>query len=164
MSKLDYEFIQAKCYQKGYPNRRIEGIVLHSTDGHKAGDIATLTGTDRNVSVHWYVAKDGSIYHFVADDDIAYHAGEVLDPSHWSNRYTVGIETEHMDGEENWTQVQLTALARLIVALRRKHGNIPIKGHASICKPVGRKEDPKDFPWDKFSDMVKSESNGDWYV
>src|SRR4029450_11549943 len=74
---------------------RIRNIILHSSDGRKAGDLATLTGED--VSAHWYVTRAGEIFHLVNDEDTAFHAGKVTKQKFFSNAATIGIEQEHFD-------------------------------------------------------------------
>jgi N-acetyl-anhydromuramyl-L-alanine amidase AmpD len=136
-------------FRAGRGGHAIKGIVLHSTCGHLAGDISTLTTGDVEVSSHWYVTKTGEIYHFVQDSDTAYHAGVVADPD-WSNSCTIGIEQEHLDGEESWPDVQIAAAGALCAALMAKHGKLAIEHHAQIAFPAGRKVDPVAFPSDVF--------------
>lgn len=136
-------------FRAGRGGNTIKGIVLHSTCGHLSGDIETLTTGDVEVSSHFYVTKTGQIYHFVQDADTAYHAGVVAD-QHWSNSSTLGIEQEHLDGEEAWPDEQVQATAALCAALMAKHGNLAIEHHAQIAYPAGRKVDPVSFPSDVF--------------
>lgn len=156
MSDLKYTWIAADTdvYKEGH-DRKLNGIIIHSTGGREVGDIRTLTGeTSRIVSSHWYITRDGRLFHFVADKDIAYHAGLVIDQD-WDNTHTIGIENEHIDGRDSWPEAQMKTLAKLVVALRAKHGNLPLKGHKDVAPH--RKVDPVDFPWDKLSALVKAE-------
>jgi N-acetyl-anhydromuramyl-L-alanine amidase AmpD len=139
----------SRHFHAGRGGHAIKGIVLHSTCGHLTGDIATLTIGDREVSSHWYVTKTGEIYHFVADVDTAYHAGVVSDQD-WANASTLGIEQEHLDGEEAWPDVQIQATAALCAALMAKHGKLAIEHHSEIAFPKGRKVDPVAYPSDVF--------------
>lgn len=140
-------------YRKGRGGHRIAGIVLHSGDGASIeGDLATLTTSGR-VSAHWYVARDGRIWHMVRDADTAWHAGKAI-PG-WSNRDTIGIEQEHVDGRDDWPDAQVQAVAGLVAALRGIYGRgLPVKGHASVCSPTGRKVDPQWYPWDRLHAAV----------
>ena len=54
----------------------IRNIVIHSSDGRKEGDLATLTVDD--VSAHWYVTRAAEVFHLVHDEDTAFHAGKVF--------------------------------------------------------------------------------------
>jgi N-acetyl-anhydromuramyl-L-alanine amidase AmpD len=137
----------------------IECVLLHSTDGHDEGDEATLTGD--HVSVHWYVEKDGTVNHFVQDSDTAWHAG-VVDTWQHSNGATVGIEQEHIDGQEAWPDVQIQVCAQLVAALFQKHGISTVRSHAEVARPVGRKVDPEDYPWDEFHAYVNSAIKEPW--
>jgi N-acetylmuramoyl-L-alanine amidase len=163
--RINYKYIQAKNYKKfNGPNRSIKSIILHSTDGHEQGDVATLVGGgEHGVSVHWYVTKDGRYYHFVQDNDIAYHAGVVDSPEH-SNTYSLGIEQEHLDGEETWPDAQIKATAALVAFLYQHHNltdlACPVLSHASVAFPKGRKEDPLNFPWTSFSTYFHTYMNG----
>jgi len=154
MSKtLDYIWRPAitGAFTPGRKGHAIQSIILHSSCGRKAGDIPTLTGHDHThlVSSHWYVDKGGLIYHFVQNSDTAYHAGVVCDPK-YSNSSSLGIEQEHLDGQETWPNQQVQATARLCVALHQKYGNIEIAHHSAVACPPGRKTDPVAFPSDLF--------------
>lgn len=50
-------------------------ICLHFTVGSLPGDIATLSKEDNHVSVHFVVARDGTVYQLIDDDYWAYHLG-----------------------------------------------------------------------------------------
>lgn len=158
MGVILYKWIQAKSYRPGR-TQPIQTIILHSTDGREAGDVETLT--KGNVSVHWYVTKDGRYYHFVDDSDTAYHAG-VVTSTKYSNAATVGIEQEHIDGEEPWPDAQIKATANLVAALRQKHGDLPAKSHAEVASPPGRKQDPRDYRWQLLSSLVHDAIQETW--
>jgi N-acetylmuramoyl-L-alanine amidase len=141
---LSFLWIPAVCFRAGR-SKPLKGIVLHSSDGHRDGDVATLTGEDSGVSSHWYVSKSGAIYHFVQDSDTAYHAG-IAKPG-WTNAETIGIETEHVDHEEDWSPALVDSVKTLVAWLRKHHGlPLPVARHADIALPPGRKEDPVGFP------------------
>lgn len=154
---LKYQWIPAKSFTPGRVSP-LYGIVLHSGDGFRAGDISTLT--KGKVSSHWYVCRDGTIFHFVQDSDTAYHAGRAI--KGWNNASTIGIESEHRDGISDWPATQLQAFARLVAALRQKHGNLEVKGHSDIAVPKGRKRDPLGFPWDRFRALLLNAQTVEW--
>lgn len=142
-------------------NLPIQSIILHSSCGHKAGDLPTLEGHDAShlVSAHWYVDKQGVYYHLVQNKDTAWHVGAVSEPR-WSNSASIGIEQEHLDGElladgtvtggEPWPDVQVQATARLCVALEQRLGHLAITHHSIVAVPHGRKTDPVGFPSEVF--------------
>jgi N-acetyl-anhydromuramyl-L-alanine amidase AmpD len=142
---------------------QIRNIILHSSDGRKAGDLATLTGED--VSAHWYVTRAGEIFHLVNDEDTAFHAGKVTKPKFFSNATTIGIEQEHFDPDphagrphnEDWPETQIETVAELVAFLLQEHGlNSPddIKTHAEVAAPTGRKQDPVGYPFKHFFSLV----------
>lgn len=159
MGTIRYTFKQAKAFKIGRA-QPIRAIILHSTDGHEAGDVATLTGGA--VSVHWYVTRAGRYYHFVADADTAYHAGKVDDYARHGNAATIGIEQEHIDHQQAWPDSLVKATARLVAALRQKNGNLPVLAHAEVARPKGRKEDPAGFPWARLHDAVVEAMQESW--
>lgn len=166
MSVLRYTWKQAQAFTTGRPYP-IRAILLHSTDGHRDGDIATLTGP--KVSVHWYVTKTGDLYHFVDDTNTAWHAGIVDNPKVHGNGATVGIEQEHIDGEEPWPDALVQTTANLVAALRQKHSlKLPVLSHASVATftmgghDYGRKVDPTDFPWSKLHTLVAEAMKDTW--
>ena len=160
MPTIRYRFKEARSFRRGRI-RPIQNIILHSTDGHEEGDIATLTRGA--VSVHWYVTKDGRIFHFVQDRDTAFHAGVVVSAA-FSNASTIGIEQEHIDGAEEWQSEQIETVARLTAfLLQRHHLDIgDIHTHAHVAFPPGRKQDPLHYPFDRFFELVQQNLDVEW--
>ncbi len=138
-------------------------IVLHHSGGHIQGDLATLCGT-KKVSADFEVAKDGTIYKLNPQltQYVTWHAGV----SAWNGRqncnsFSFGIEQEHMPGDA-WTDAQIQSVAKLCAWLIVTFptlvlANGCIQSHAAVALPKGRKDDPENFPWDKFSTLVHSE-------
>jgi hypothetical protein len=166
---------QAHAFKKGRTldgePARIRNIVLHSSDGRESGDLETLTHGD--VSAHWYVTRDGRIFHLVNDQDTAFHAGKVFKPLFFSNAATIGIEQEHFDPDphggrpdnENWPDIQVETVAQLTAFLLEQHGLISpddIKTHAQIAFPKGRKQDPFGYPFEKFFPLVDDNLKFEW--
>ena len=150
---IEFQYIPAKSFKSGR-SMTVESIILHSTDGRKTGDIATLTGDA--VSVHWYVTRKGEIFHFVDNSDTAFHAGKVIDPK-YSNSASLGIEQEHFDpdaGEghpdnEDWPDAQVDTVANLCAFLMQTHdlSKDNIHSHSFVAAPAGRKQDPFGYPF-----------------
>ena len=151
----------SRHFQAGRSGRGIAGIILHSTCGKLHGDIETLTVGEREVSSHWYVTRTGEVYHFVQNADTAYHVGAVVD-QFWSNSRTLGIEQEHLDGLEDWPDIQVQTTAALCVAL----GPYLIRHHSQVCAPPGRKVDPVAFPsivfWKAYDAAVQVKRGAGW--
>ncbi|MDZ4288850.1 MAG: peptidoglycan recognition family protein [Prosthecobacter sp.] len=161
---IHYTWKKAQAFRKGR-NYSIRNIILHSTDGREQGDVATLTG--KKVSVQWYVTRAGKVYHFVKDEDTAYHAGVVFNPAYNSNDATVGIEQEHFDTKEDWPATQIDKVAQLTAYLLQTHGlknRDDIKSHAQIAKPKGRKQDPYAYPWNDFFAKVDGYAKDQWSI
>lgn len=126
-------------------------IVLHSGEGTRGGDLATLCNNTvpltKRVSAHYYVCRDGTIYQLVADDLAAWHAGV----SSWRGldsiaiqHQSIGIETEHKHPMD-WPDAQCAALADLCRLLIVRY-DIPatmIAAHRWIAPK--RKSDPTDW-------------------
>jgi N-acetyl-anhydromuramyl-L-alanine amidase AmpD len=172
---IEFERKNAHAMRKGRSLERqamqIRNIILHSSDGRKAGDLATLTGED--VSAHWYVTRAGEIFHLVDDEDTAFHAGQVTKPRFFGNAATIGIEQEHFDPDpqagrpqnEDWPETQIKTVAELVAFLLQEHGlNSPddIKTHAEVAFPPGRKQDPFGYPFDHFFSLVADNRQFTW--
>jgi len=136
-------------------------IVLHHSGGSVEGDVYWLTNPASKVSADFEVAKNGDIYKMNPQlgQNITWHAGV----SAWNGRkncngFSFGIEQEHRIGEV-WTDKQIESVARLCAWLIERYGLDLSKGciqsHAAVALPHGRKTDPENFPWDKFSKLVK---------
>lgn len=145
--------IDATSYPSPNYNSRpgpIRALVLHSGEGTKASDLATLTNDrvapNRRVSAHYYVTRAGTIYQLVDPSLRAWHAGEssYLGLTNW-NDCSIGVETEHKAGQD-WPDVQRAALAWLFrMLIARYHIPQPyVAAHRWIAS--GRKLDPSDWP------------------
>lgn len=117
-------------FKVGREGKAIKGIVIHITDGFYPTDLAHLKSPASQVSSHYYNAPDGTIRQLVKDENTAWHAGVVVNPT-WKlydgtnpNQYTIGIETSLRAGEQVRPE-QRDALVKLIKHLCAKH-NIPI--------------------------------------
>lgn len=112
-------------------------IVIHLMDGYLRGtDQWFLTGPEKRAgemasSAHYGIGQSGEIHQYVKDEDRAYHAGRIHQPS-WGglivginpNSYTLGIEHEGFP-EDPWSLDMMTSSATLIGHLSNKF-SIPI--------------------------------------
>lgn len=163
--EIEFTFKPAQAFMRGR-SLPVQSIIVHSSEGRKAGDIATLTGNA--VSSHWYVTREADIFHFVDDADTAFHAGRVND-SKFSNSASIGIEQEHFDPDpkrhlpngEDWPDVQIQAVANLCAFLFQKHSlsKSSIKSHAEVAAPKGRKRDPFNYPFEKLFQLIDKAMN-----
>jgi hypothetical protein len=156
----------AATYYTPYEGERsIKGVILHSADGSSAdADLNTLsTGDpDHKVSAHYYVERDGTVHHLVADNDIAWHAGATSGQyADYNNNSTIGIETQHVDGKQDWPDAQVRSEAHIAARIIQQHPGMTVNdvlGHNDIAGE--RKQDPKDFPWNDFRGYVQQELAG----
>ncbi len=98
------------------------------------------------VSSHFYIRRDGTLWQFVDADARAWHAGR----SSWRGRDncnddSVGVELEGLEGD-TFLPAQYDALERLCQALAARYPIAHIAGHSDIAP--GRKQDPgPGFDW-----------------
>lgn len=136
----------------GSPNfdhRRPNFIVLHYTgDASARGALATLRSERSQVSAHYLIDRDGTLFQLVDEKARAWHAGD----SRWGaltdlNSASIGIELDN-DGRTSYPDVQIDTLLRLLADLVERLGIPPanVLGHADIAPR--RKIDPGPrFPW-----------------
>ena len=145
--------------ERRYP---VDMLVLHYTgmeDGPSA--LERMRDEDAQVSSHYMVDVDGSIYRLVPEEMRAWHAGV----SKWQgdtdlNSRSVGIEIVNgghnvllSDGSlQPYARAQIEAVIELSRAIIERH-NIPMNrvvGHSDIAPD--RKDDPGEhFPWEEFA-------------
>lgn len=133
----------------------IESVVVHSCEGQwpspRVSSLPWLCNPKSEVSCHYYICRDTTIFQLVDDDRAAWHAGVAL--PRFDNASSIGVECEHRSGQ-NWPADQQAALAWLLrqliaryhipLAAVETHGQIAIKG------PYKRKTDPTNWPHDAF--------------
>ena len=129
-------------------------VILHHTGKAEAERaLGTLSNPVSEVSAHYLVARDGTIYYLVDEMKRAWHAGD----SWWGgpsdmNSASIGIELDN-DGSEPYAESQIAALLALLADLRQRY-RIPavnFLGHGDIAP--GRKVDPGvGFPWRRLAE------------
>jgi AmpD protein len=108
---------------------------------------------DLQVSSHFYIRRDGSLWQFVSADDRAWHAGQ----SEYRGRAqcnddSIGIELEGLEGEV-FEDAQYEQLRRLCLDLHRRYPIAHIAGHEHIAP--GRKRDPgSGFDWPRLMSLL----------
>lgn len=140
----------------------VDGIIVHSTviPTLERTTAAFQRGEPQNpnpVSAHYTVGRDGSIVQNVSTFARSWHAGVSVGPDGRKglNDCTVGIELVNLnDGKDPYPDAQLQALRGLIAEIRRRFPTVKyLASHEYIAQPPGRKNDPKNFPWDRFRDL-----------
>lgn len=137
----------------------IQYIVIHSTEGTTAGGaLSHFANADSQVSAHYTVDNDGTIYQSVDDNDIAYHAGT------WSyNQRSIGIEHVGYANDANgWTNAEYTASARLSAWLSVEYGIAVDRSHFIAHSEISsdRSDPGQYFDWDYYLGLVRSFVSG----
>jgi len=131
-------------------------LVLHYTGTRTSQEaLDILSGqTGREVSAHYTIDEDGSVYQHVDEAEKAWHAGV----SHWRgvenvNACSIGVEIVnpgHEFGYRAFPKSQMLAVAELAQGIIARHDIAPrnVVGHSDVAP--ARKEDPGelfDWPW-----------------
>ena len=128
-------------------------IIHHTAQNSCEQTLKTFTTTRSQVSAHYVICKDGSVYHMLNDYLRAWHGGL----ARWGNNTdinssSIGIEIDN-NGTEPFTDQQINNLLALLGSLKKTYG-IPTAnfiGHADIAPT--RKVDPNvNFPWKVLAD------------
>jgi N-acetylmuramoyl-L-alanine amidase len=131
----------------------VDMLVIHYTGMDSAAmALDRLCDPASEVSAHYLIGEDGTVWRLVAEDRRAWHAGR----SFWAgetdiNSRSIGIELANPGHGPNYRpfpDAQMTALERLAQGILARH---PIRshlvlGHADVAP--GRKQDPGElFDW-----------------
>jgi N-acetyl-anhydromuramyl-L-alanine amidase AmpD len=138
----------------------ITHIVIHDIEGTAMEAISTFEAADSEVSAHYIVDTDGTVYQIVHEKDVAFQAGNL-----WMNQHSIGIEHAGFDatGFQYYNSVQYKASAKLTAYLAQKynirvdhnhivsHGTVPSPTVASSPNHV----DPGPYwLWDYYLDLI----------
>ncbi len=126
-------------------------ILLHYT-GMETMQAAKdrLTDPEIEVSAHYLIDEDGTVYDLVAEDKRAWHAGV----SYWGhetdiNSHSIGIEIVnrgHEFGYHAFPDVQMQSVATLCREIMSRHDIAHVLGHSDVAPE--RKQDPGElFDW-----------------
>ena len=135
-------------------------IIHHTAQNSCEQTLQTFTLKRTQVSAHYVICREGTIYHMMNDYLRAWHAGAGT----WGNdadvnSSSIGIELDN-NGFEPFSEAQINSLLTLLQHLKKAY-NIPqanFIGHADIAPT--RKNDPNvHFPWKKLSER----GFGLWY-
>lgn len=133
--------------------RRPNYVIIHDTSNDNIErPLKTLTDPAREVSAHYLIGRDGTLYQLVDENRRAWHAGQ----SYWGgltdlNSASIGIELDNT-GDEPYAEPQIDRLIALLKELQVRH-RIPsgnVLGHGDIA--LRRKVDPGwQFPWSRLA-------------
>jgi len=140
------------------PGQAVDMLVLHYTDMDSAEEsTARLCDPAAQVSAHYLIDEDGTIFALVPEGKRAWHAGV----SFWRgetaiNARSIGIELQnpgHSLGYRAFPDSQIAALIALCQGILARHP-IPsrnVVGHSDVAPD--RKIDPGElFPWARLAD------------
>ena len=131
----------------------IDMLVLHYTGMPTADDaLARLSDPAAEVSAHYVIDEDGSLYQLVLEEHRAWHAGVAAWRGNTNiNDRSIGIELVnpgHEFGYRPFTSAQMTILIPLTQEIIARHAIAArdVVGHSDIA-PI-RKQDPGElFDW-----------------
>jgi N-acetylmuramoyl-L-alanine amidase len=134
--------------------RRPNFVIIHHTAQNSCDEtLTTFTTKAREVSAHYVICRDGTVFHMLNDLLRAHHAGV----SRWGNTTdlnsaSIGIELDN-NGFEPFSEAQINSLLILLDRLKKSY-SIPAAnfiGHGDIAPT--RKNDPNwRFPWKMLSE------------
>ncbi len=141
--------------------RKPSMVIIHHTAQKSCEEtLKAFTRNKSQVSSHYLICKDGTLYHMLNDYLRAWHAGA----GKWGgiadiNSSSIGIEIDN-NGSEVFTEAQLDCLLGLLGHLKKQYSIATANfiGHSEIAP--GRKVDPNvNFPWQRLADK----GFGYWY-
>lgn len=131
--KLRWMGCASRNFRVGRANHEVEAVVLHIIDGSQIG--CDVTFLDNRLaqprSAHYSISKTGQIHQYVLEEDTAFHAGNLVNPT-WPglkrtngtyvnpNLYSIGIEHEGRANDE-WTDEMYAASADLLRGISQRH-------------------------------------------
>ncbi len=117
-------------FTKGRGGRKPIAIVLHIMEGSLSGTDQWFKNPKAQASTHYGVGKNGEVWQWVEETDMAYGNGRVSTPT-WGlidkdnpNLYTISIEHEGFTGQP-WTEAMYEADIALIKDIA-KRWDIPL--------------------------------------
>ena len=137
--------------ERGVP---VDMLILHYTGMRSAQDaIDRLRDPEAQVSAHYVVDEDGTIFQLVPEDRRAWHAGISFWRGHTAlNARSIGIEIVnpgHEWGYRDFPALQMAAVCDLSLGILARHA-IPARnviGHSDVAPD--RKQDPGEkFGWE----------------
>ncbi len=141
--------------------RTIDTVIIHATY-NPALATQTLDGAlaewkANNVSPHYAIDRDGTIYQLVAEKNIAWHAGVSTLPNGATNVNTrsIGIEMVYSNTDTP-SDAQYASLQALISDIESRYHITYVLGHSQIAP--GRKVDPWNFDYTRIAAVIPSHS------
>jgi AmpD protein len=135
-----------------YGGQEVQALFTNQLDWNAHPYFAQIRGLQ--VSSHFYIRRDGSLWQFVSADDRAWHAGQSKYRGRSQcNDDSIGIELEGLEGDV-FEDAQYEQLSQLCLSLLDHYPIAHIAGHEHIAP--GRKHDPGvGFDWQRLKAAVK---------
>lgn len=127
-----------------YGGQEVQALFVNQLDWEAHPYFSEIRGLQ--VSSHFYISRDGSLWQFVSTNDRAWHAGQ----SEYRGRSqcnddSIGIELEGLEGDV-FEDAQYVLLTQLCKDLKHQYPIAHVAGHEHIAP--GRKHDPgAGFEW-----------------
>ena len=144
----------ASCFGDRRSGAQIELVVIHYTAMENSeAALERLCGSEFEVSAHYLVGRDGTVFRMVREDQRAWHAGA----GSWGGRgdvnsRSIGIELDN-DGTTRFTEPLMEKLEVLLADILDRHVLPPraVIGHSDMAP--GRKRDPgRHFDWRRLAE------------
>jgi N-acetyl-anhydromuramyl-L-alanine amidase AmpD len=140
-------------------NRKITNIIVHSVFNNSGGekydiDLIVKQFSTYKVSSHYVIGRDGTVYRFVDESHVAFHAGSSVLPNGKSNINATSIGIEILTAfDESPTEKQLASLVLLVKDIKKRYPIEFLLRHSDIAP--SRKTDPWNMDWDAFIKQVQ---------
>jgi N-acetylmuramoyl-L-alanine amidase len=132
---------------------KVKFVVLHYTQTETlAQALGILRDPESEVSSHYVVDRDGTVYRLVPEDKRAWHAGV----GSWRgeddvNSVSVGVEIVNAGPPDPFPDKQMRAVVALCRDIASRHPGVEFIGHSDSAP--GRKVDPGPlFPWSRLAE------------
>ena len=134
-----------------YGGQAVQDLFLNRLDWDAHPYYQSIRGLQ--VSAHFFIERDGTLWQFVDCDQRAWHAGRSSYRGRAEcNDDSVGIELEGLEGL-HFEYAQYAALARLCKDLALRYPIAHVAGHEHIAP--GRKADPgAGFDWPRLQELL----------
>ena len=134
-----------------YGGQAVQDLFLNRLDWDAHPYYQSIRGLQ--VSAHFFIERDGTLWQFVDCDQRAWHAGaSQYRGRSQCNDDSIGIELEGLEGA-TFEPAQYNALARLCTDLAQRYPIAHIAGHEHLAP--GRKADPgPGFQWPQLQRLL----------
>ena len=136
-----------------YGGQHVQALFSNTLDWDAHPYFQSIRGLQ--VSAHFFIPRDGSLWQFVDCDQRAWHAGASFYRGRGQcNDDSIGIELEGLEGD-SFEAVQYTRLAALCHDLAERYPIAHLAGHEHVAP--GRKCDPGlGFDWNGLKRRLKA--------